>query len=163
MTDPRYGSDQLGASEAGVATSVAIRASDADREQAAEALRQHFAQGRLDTEELETRLRCCYGATTVDELRAMAADLPGGTACRPADGPAWLDLRPLPPPALIVPCLVAVVALASVTGGQALWLAWPLAFLLLRRRRWCRQGAAPTARRHSTRRRRRALPLGNAL
>ena len=54
----------------------ATRASDADRERLAEALREHFAAGRLGAEELGERLDATYKASTVQELDALRRDLP---------------------------------------------------------------------------------------
>jgi len=107
---------------------VVLRASDADREQTAQVLRQHYELGRLETPEFEARIGRCYAAATVDELRELVADLPRSTAVSPAREPAPRPVRPL---ALILPVLVAAVALASVTGGHALWLTWPLVFLII--------------------------------
>jgi uncharacterized protein DUF1707 len=53
-----------------------IRASDADRDQAAEALREHFAAGRLGEDELSERLDAVYRATTMQELEHLRGDLP---------------------------------------------------------------------------------------
>lgn len=53
-----------------------IRAGDADRERVAEQLREHYAQGRLDADELDERLSAVLSARTVGELRALTADLP---------------------------------------------------------------------------------------
>jgi hypothetical protein len=53
-----------------------IRASDADREQAAEALRDHFAAGRLSDDELSERLDGVYRASTMEELDRLRGDLP---------------------------------------------------------------------------------------
>jgi hypothetical protein len=53
-----------------------LRASDEDRERAAADIREHFAQGRLGSEELSDRLDRAYGAQTVGELQALRADLP---------------------------------------------------------------------------------------
>jgi len=53
-----------------------LRASDADRERTAAALRRHHVDGRLDTDELQDRLGRCYAARTEDDLRALLADLP---------------------------------------------------------------------------------------
>ncbi len=53
-----------------------VRASDAEREQAAQALREHFAAGRLDQEELDQRLQAVYRASTHSELLALQRDLP---------------------------------------------------------------------------------------
>src|SRR3954471_6567388 len=61
----------------------ALRASDADRERAADALRRHHLDGRLDTDELQERLGRCYAARTTGELAALFADLPAGGGGRP--------------------------------------------------------------------------------
>jgi hypothetical protein len=53
-----------------------IRASDAEREQTAEALREHYAAGRLDAQELSERLHGVYEAKTVAELASLSTDLP---------------------------------------------------------------------------------------
>jgi hypothetical protein len=63
---------------AGVADENApeLRVSDADREHAATALREHLAQGRLTLDELAERLDRTYAARTRGELDAISADLP---------------------------------------------------------------------------------------
>jgi len=53
-----------------------LRASDLDRHQTVEFLRQHAGEGRLTTEELEERIEHAYGAKTIGELVAVTADLP---------------------------------------------------------------------------------------
>jgi hypothetical protein len=53
-----------------------MRAGDADREAAAAALAEHFAQGRLTLDELITRLDATLTATTHGELTEAARDLP---------------------------------------------------------------------------------------
>lgn len=53
-----------------------IRASDADREQAAASLRDHFAEGRLTRVELDERLTTALCARTAGDLRRLMADLP---------------------------------------------------------------------------------------
>jgi Domain of unknown function (DUF1707)/2TM domain len=55
---------------------ASLRASDADREQFIEALRQHHAEGRLTTEELSERTEQAYAARTLGDLDALATDLP---------------------------------------------------------------------------------------
>lgn len=60
-----------------------LRASDPDRECAASELREHFALGRLDAEELDRRLGLAYAAGTVEDLRVLRADLPQLLASRP--------------------------------------------------------------------------------
>jgi uncharacterized protein DUF1707/2TM domain-containing protein len=51
-----------------VAESPDIRASDSDRERAADALRRHFGEGRLTLEELEDRLSEVYATRTLGQL-----------------------------------------------------------------------------------------------
>src|SRR6266702_4602538 len=61
-----------------------IRISDADRERVAERLREHFAEGRLTSEELDERISAALSAKTFGDLRHLTADLP--------------DPAPVPPP-----------------------------------------------------------------
>lgn len=58
-----------------------MRASDADRERAADALRRHHAAGRIEDAELEERLAIVLAARGVEEIAAQFHDLPD----RPAD------------------------------------------------------------------------------
>ena len=53
-----------------------MRASDADRDKAAAALREHCAQGRIDIEELDDRLEGVYSARTLGDLQRVTRDLP---------------------------------------------------------------------------------------
>lgn len=75
----------------------ALRASDADREGTADALRDHATAGRLDPDELDERLGAAYAARTVEDLAGLVADLPvpaGPSApARPADHEAREELR----------------------------------------------------------------------
>ena len=110
-----------------------LRASDADREQVVDVLRESAGEGRLDADELEQRLEAAYSARTFAELDALTADLPrrrSGTPSRPGSerAPQWQPL------ALVVAALLAVSVLV---GHPALWLAFPL-FILVRR-----AGSAP--------------------
>ena len=52
------------------------RVGDADRDAAAEALGEHFAQGRLTLDELNARLDATLAATTYRELSEAVQDLP---------------------------------------------------------------------------------------
>ena len=56
-----------------------LRVSDADREQAAEVLRQAAGDGRITFDELDQRLEAAYGARTYGDLTEVTADLPAGT------------------------------------------------------------------------------------
>jgi hypothetical protein len=53
-----------------------MRASDADRDRVAAALREHCAQGRIDVEELNERLEGVYSSKTLGDLEKVTADLP---------------------------------------------------------------------------------------
>jgi hypothetical protein len=53
-----------------------LRASDEDRERAAKEIREHYASGRLDDDDLSSRLSAAYGAKTQGDLQAVRADLP---------------------------------------------------------------------------------------
>jgi hypothetical protein len=53
-----------------------IRASDADRDRVAARLREHFAEGRLDQDELEERINDTLSAKTFGDLRRVMIDLP---------------------------------------------------------------------------------------
>jgi hypothetical protein len=53
------------------------RVSDADRDRVAALLRDHYAEGRLSSDELDERLSAALSAKTSGELRRVLADLPG--------------------------------------------------------------------------------------
>ncbi|MER6825847.1 DUF1707 domain-containing protein [Streptosporangium sp. NPDC000563] len=61
-----------------------MRASDGDRDKVASVLREHYAQGRLTTEEFDERLEQLYTSKTYGELAVLTSDLPD------------VDLRRLP-------------------------------------------------------------------
>ena len=149
-----------------------IRASDADRERVAAALREHLAAGRLTIEEFDERLDNAYAAKTLGELDQVMADLPatdpgqapGALADRSAASPP-LTLRPPPgsietgpgrfSPAwratwgswLAISLLFFVVWLASGASG-GLWFLWvPLALGALLLGRWITGAPARSERR----------------
>jgi hypothetical protein len=73
-----------------------IRVSDADRERVTARLREHFAEGRLTSEELDERISAALSAKTAGELRRVMVDLPepqpaGGQGGPPPGwgGPGW--------------------------------------------------------------------------
>lgn len=57
-----------------------MRASDADRERAAEVLQAGFAEGRLDKDEYDSLLGQVYTAKTHADLATLTSQLPGGGA-----------------------------------------------------------------------------------
>jgi DUF1707 SHOCT-like domain len=71
-----------------------MRVGDAEREAAAAELREHFAIGRIDQEELEMRLSAVFAARTRGDLNSLFADLPSAghpwaSAGAPGGGPAF--------------------------------------------------------------------------
>jgi hypothetical protein len=59
-----------------------LRASDEQRDRAAQEIREHFAAGRLSDDELDERVQAAYSARTQGELGALMADLPKLPATR---------------------------------------------------------------------------------
>ena len=53
-----------------------VRVSDDERERVAREIREHYAAGRLDDDELNERVDAAYAARTRSELDALRADLP---------------------------------------------------------------------------------------
>ena len=53
-----------------------LRVSDAERQRVAEALSQHYSDGRLNDTELHERLDAAMGAKTRDDLAPLLVDLP---------------------------------------------------------------------------------------
>lgn len=65
----------LSAMTDGESSVPALRASDAERERAAEKLREAMTAGRLGVEELDTRMQAVFAATTRGELDRLLADV----------------------------------------------------------------------------------------
>ena len=59
-----------------MAAGYEMRVSDAEREAAAAELREHFASGRLNQDELDERLAAVFAAKTRGDLNALFTDLP---------------------------------------------------------------------------------------
>ncbi len=109
-------------------SAVRVRAGDTEREATAERLREAHAEGRLRYDEFDTRLGAAYGATYLDELPALVADLPQ---------PAVRGSHPARPPGRTGPRLapVALVVLAFVLlalGLPPFLLFWVAGWLLFR-------------------------------
>ena len=127
------------------------RASDAERERAAEALRRHHADGRLDMEELEERTERVYAAKTLGDLDQLFADLPRLRSTEGEQQPRRLRLWP---PAFPFPLIALLFAFAVVVSASVPFFAWPLMFFLflrfgfIRRRWWGRARRWPEAYRY---------------
>jgi DNA-binding MarR family transcriptional regulator len=66
-----------------VAARPELRVGDADRDAAAAALAEHYAQGRLTLDELDARLDAALAATTYGEISQATWDLPDATVLSP--------------------------------------------------------------------------------
>jgi DUF1707 SHOCT-like domain len=103
-----------------------LRVGDKERDAVGDILRQRHLEGRLETDELQTRLERCIAAKTYADLDELIADFPREQAERPAGQPwRW---RPWRPAFLLLP-LALIVAIAS--GGHLVWLALPLFFFFV--------------------------------
>lgn len=113
-----------------------LRIGDAERERAAAELGEHYAQGRLTTEEHSERLDRIWAARTRSDLLPMFRDLP-----RPAErahtstGPRpWVGRRGVPAPLLVL--LVVLLGITVVTHVPVFLAGLlVLAFVLSRHRR----------------------------
>jgi hypothetical protein len=132
---------------------ASLRASDADREQFVEALRQHHVEGRITAEELSERSGRAYAARTLGDLDAVATDLPPlqppapPRASAAPDAPAaGLPQRMRPPGpkraaakanlirSLVWYGMISVVLIVvwAMSGRDYFWPVWPiLGFMLL--------------------------------
>ncbi len=115
-----------------------LRIGDAEREQAAADLGEHYAEGRITTEEHRERLDQIWAARTRRELGPVFADLPGrtfptrpATSARPA--PRRAGWRRVPAQLLVL--LAVLVAVAVVT--RAPWILFAVGGWFLLRRGHC--------------------------
>ncbi|MEU4836089.1 DUF1707 domain-containing protein [Streptosporangium sp. NPDC023615] len=94
-----------------------MRASDGDRDKVASVLREHYAQGRLTTEEFDERLEQLYTSKTYGELATLTSDLPE------------VDLRSLPETPSKAPqrATPAKSPSGADKGLGAAWAAWGMA------------------------------------
>ncbi len=101
----------------------AVRASDAEREAAADELRVHAAAGRLDVDELESRLAEVFAARTRMEVGAVLADLPAAPA--PAPPPASTARRAGSELHAYAMVMLLLVAIWLLTGAGHFWPLYP--------------------------------------
>jgi hypothetical protein len=73
---------------------VPQRIGDAERDQAADFLREHLAQGRLDAAEFDERLTAALNARVQTDLDRLFTDLPAPTPRTPAVQPAATTAMP---------------------------------------------------------------------
>src|SRR5436189_4451817 len=94
-----------------------LRASDEDRERAAQLLRDSAGDGRLDVDELSERLDHVYAAKTHGELSSVTSDLPA---------PARRSRRHGPPRTAFVWVSILLVTIWAVTGAGYFRPIWPM-------------------------------------
>jgi hypothetical protein len=112
-----------------------LRVSDAEREQAATDLRDHYAAGRLSSDELSDRLDAIYAAQTESELAGLRGDLPDlRPVKRSADPRRALARRRIYQDAGgVVIANVGCVGVWAASGGHAaFWPAWVMLVSALR-------------------------------
>ncbi len=113
-------------------TDTHLRASDAERNEVADTLSRHFAEGRLDAAEFKERLDRAMGAITRGDLKGLFDDLP-----RLQDEPASAPSRRRRlVPFLVLLVLVAVAAGSTVSYVHIPWLLFALIGLFV----WHRSG-----------------------
>lgn len=108
-----------------------VRASDAERDQAAEILRAGYADGRLSRAELDERLTAAYAAKTRADLHNLTSDLPGAVpapATRDRPAPAALPILDPESGTGISPnwCLLLCLLFAFPPAGIAYGIYWIL-------------------------------------
>ena len=100
-----------------------LRASDADRERVVDDLRDHAADGRISTDELEDRIAAALDARTFGELDGLVADLPRRPGRRPSAAARRGFREHLRTYVMVMALLVAIWAL---TGMGYFWPIWPM-------------------------------------
>jgi Domain of unknown function (DUF1707) len=109
-----------------------MRASDAERNEVADKLSRHFADGRLDQAEFKTRLDKAMGATTRGDLDGLFDDLPRLETESPPEAPRRRRFVPF----VVLIALVAVAASSTWSVVHVPWLLFVMIGLLL----WHRAG-----------------------
>lgn len=114
---------------------LTARAGDRDREATADLLGQALAQGYLDLDEFDARLRQVYDAHTTPDLRQLTADLPAAelrrndprrAAARRAAVRRGVALHVAGYLAMVVIVLTVWLAVGLGTGSWYFWPIWPI-------------------------------------
>ena len=92
-----------------------MRVGDAERNQVAEALSQHYSDGRLDASELKERLDSAIGAKTRGDLAGLMTDLP------PLGTPPAAQAPPRPRRTGLLLTLAVLLLLVSVPWHYVPW------------------------------------------
>jgi len=113
-TDPTYIHGELN-----------LRAGDSDREETADRLRRSHSEGRLDSEEFAARIDRCYDAKTIGELQQLVADLPPARERNAGAGVRRIGIHP----AMLLPIVVAAVAVAAIGAHGGFFFVFPILFM----------------------------------
>jgi DUF1707 SHOCT-like domain len=122
-----------------------LRVGDAERQQAVAALGDHYAAGRLDQDEYDTRVQRAYASRTRVDLQGLFGDLPEPAPFRPLPAAGWREGRvardrPRPRPVLAgVPVFPVLIVLAVVASALLRFPVFPIVLFLwfgLGRRIW---------------------------
>jgi hypothetical protein len=129
-----------------------FRASDADRERAAQDIREHYAAGRLTEEEMTERVTDAYAARTIGDLRGLLVDLPALPVTRAQQRAALAERRRHLQRRLLqqtgggIALVVVCVAIWLIDGAKGqFWPVWVMLVVLLPliRNGWRLYGPAP--------------------
>jgi hypothetical protein len=112
MYTPSSGSRPRGFSFRGPYSDQHMRVSDAERQQVADRLAEHFASGRLDQAEFDDRVGRAMGAKTRADLGGLFADLPetGAPAVAPEHSRCRRRHRH---PILLLAAVIALIVVAT--------------------------------------------------
>ena len=105
-----------------------VRIGDRERDEAAQALGEHFAAGRLTRDEYDDRLTLVFGARTWADVMPIFGDLPAPKPGQPAPnarnitGDAWLASRRRSRRLPMFPVLLILFGAAVLTGNW--WVFW---------------------------------------
>lgn len=120
-----------------------LRVGDAERQQAVSALGEHYAAGRLEQDEYDTRVQAAYAARTRVDLRGLFGDLPAPLPFAPSPAPGFQAgrvARDRRRPALAgVPLFPILLVLAIVASATLRLPIFPLVLVLwfgFRHRAW---------------------------
>src|SRR3712207_2553676 len=105
-----------------------MRASDADRERAADLLRQHYGAGRLSEDELDQRVESAYAARTTGELAELTTDLPAVRTPRstPARRRSGLETSVRIHLTIYLVVNLGLILIWAASGGGYFWPIWPI-------------------------------------
>jgi Domain of unknown function (DUF1707) len=107
-----------------------LRVSDAERQEVADRLAEHFSEGRLDQAEFDDRVGRAMSAKTRADLSGLFDDLPETGALAAPDMPRRRRRHPVLLVALLVVAIIATAHVLWWTAVPLLWVAFLVAVVL---------------------------------